>query len=509
MTRNRVVGGHEPLLLPFERGELPPATVKELYRQNPWWEGRSPRQVPAFRRWPFAKLRERLLHPLAPVLVLRGPRQVGKTTLLEQLIDELSRGHGIPPRRIFRVQFDELKRLSRLEPDPILELVAWFEKQVFGGDLNASAARGEPAFVFFDEVQNLDNWHSQIKALVDHTAVRVMVTGSSALRIARGRDSLAGRIQMIEMGPMRLAEIAALRGLGELPTFQPANGYEDWRAVDFWRDLATHGEEHRALRDRAFEIFAERGGYPLAHREGIGWEEIADQLVQTVVDRVIEHDLRIGERGRRRDPVLLREVFKLACRYTGQAPAVRKLADDVGLVHGGNAGAQRIAHYLDFLHQSLLVILVDPLEIQLRRMRAPKKICLTDHTLRAAILREPVPLARPAVDGRVAELAGRIAEGIVGAYLGSMPGLGLAWRPERSGKPEIDFVATVGDHRIPIEVKYQRRIDPVRDVVALGSFVEELGERAPFGLLVTRSNGVVVDDPRIVVVPLPSLLLLR
>lgn len=509
MVRDRLVARHEPLRLPFERGELPPATVKELHRQNPWWEGRSPRQIPAFRRWPFAKLCERLFHPLAPVLVLRGPRQVGKTTLLEQLIHVLSTEHGVSPRRIFRVQFDELKRLSKLEPDPILELVAWFEKHVFRGDLNARAARGEPAFVFFDEVQNLDNWHTQIKALVDHTAVRVLVTGSSALRIARGRDSLAGRIQMIEMGPMRLVEIAALRGLGELPAFQPANGYEAWRAVDFWRGLAAHGEAHRDLRDAAFEIFAERGGYPLAHREGIEWQEIAGQLVETVVNRVIEHDLRIGDRGRRRDPMLLREVFKLACRYTGQAPSVRKLADDVQLAYGGNAGAQRIANYLDFLHQWLLVLLVDPLEIQLRRTRAPRKICLTDHALRAATLRERVSLARPVDDARVAELAGRIAEGIVGAYLGSMPDLGLAWRPERSGRPEIDYVATVGDQYIPIEVKYRRRVDAVRDVAALRSFVEELGERAPFGLLVTRSTGAVVEDPRIVVVPLPSLLLLR
>ncbi|MCS6779742.1 MAG: AAA family ATPase [Geminicoccaceae bacterium] len=442
------------------------------------------------------------------MLVLRGPRQVGKTTLLEQLVGALLRDERIPPHRIFRVQFDELAWLAKLGDDPILRLVSWYERVVFRGDLNESAARGEPAFVFLDEVQNLDNWHTQIKALVDHTAGRVLVTGSSALRIARGRDSLAGRIQMIEMGPMRPAEIAALRGLGDLPSYQGANGYEAWRDEEFWRGLAAHGERYRALRDAAFALFAERGGYPLAHREGVAWEEIADQLVQTVVDRVIEHDLRLGERGRRRDPVLLREVFKLACRYTGQAPSVRKLTEDVQLVHAGNAGPQRVAHYLDFLHQSLLVTLVDPLEIQLRRMRAPKKICLTDHALRAAILREEVPLARPVEDPRLAELAGRIAEGIVGAYLGSMPGLVLAWRPERSGKPELDYVATVGDQRIPIEVKYQRRIDPVRDIAALRSFVEELGERALFGLLVTRSDGVIVDDPRIVAVPLPSFLLL-
>lgn len=497
------------LQLGFDTGVLPAATIAELRRQNPWWRGTSPRPIPPFRRWPFAKLRERLARPLAPVLVLRGPRQVGKTTILEQLIQALLREDRVAPKRIFRVQFDDLERLAKIGPDPILELVGWFEREIFGGDLNAAATRGEPAFLFLDEVQNLDNWHTQIKALVDHTALRVLVTGSSALRIARGRDSLAGRIQMIEMGPMRLAEIAALRGLGELPAFQPANGYEAWREVAFWRELAAHGEAHRVVRDAAFETFAERGGYPLAHREGIGWDEIAGQLVETVVHRVIDHDLRIGERGRRRDPVLLREVFKLACRYTGQAPQIRKLAEDLQIVHAGNAGPQRIGHYLDFLHQSLLVRLVDPLEIQLKRVRAPKKICLTDHALRAATLRESVPLVGEAGHARAAELAGRIAEGIVGAYLGSMPGLGLAYRPERAKKPEIDYVVTVGDRRIPVEVKYQRRIDPVRDTEAIREFVDELGERAPFGLLLTRRDPVTIEDARVVALPLASLLLLR
>ena len=488
--------------------QLDARTEEELHRQNPWWRGRRMRPLPDFRRWPFAKLRERLLRPLAPILVLRGPRQVGKTTLLEQLVATLLDEEGVAPNRVFRVQFDELEWLRRVGPDPISRLVAWFETAIFKGDLNAAAARGEPAFVFFDEVQNLENWAAQSKALVDHTAVRMMLTGSSALRIARGRDSLAGRIQTIEIGPLRLSEIAALRGTGPLPGFQPENGYEGWGTIGFWRELVAYGEQHREHRDATFALFAERGGYPLAHREGVGWEEIARQLVETVVERVIEHDLRIGERGRRRDPVLLREVFRLACRYTGQALHVGKLAQDIQTVQAGNVGPQRIGHYLDFLHQSLLVVLIDPLEIQLKRMRAPKKICLSDHALRAATLRERVPLVGD-VDPAMSALAGHVAEGIVGAYLASMPALGVAWRPERSGKPEIDYVLTVGDRRIPIEVKYQARLDPHRDTAALRGFLDQLGPRAPLGVVVTRGDQPTVDDPRIVTLPLASLLLLR
>ncbi|MCL6542816.1 MAG: AAA family ATPase [Roseiflexus sp.] len=61
------------------------------------------------------------------------------------------------------------------------------------------------------------DWAAQLKALVDHHTLRVVVTGSSALRIEAGRDSLAGRITTIELGTLRLREIAALRQNEQIP----------------------------------------------------------------------------------------------------------------------------------------------------------------------------------------------------------------------------------------------------------------------------------------------------
>jgi prevent-host-death family protein len=66
------------------------------------------------------------------------------------------------------------------------------------------------------------------------------VTGSSALRIGLGRDSLAGRIQPFEVGPLRLSAIAALRGFGDLPPAQDDNGTADWLRQEFWSDLGEY-----------------------------------------------------------------------------------------------------------------------------------------------------------------------------------------------------------------------------------------------------------------------------
>jgi hypothetical protein len=73
----------------------------------------------------------------------------------------------------------------------------------------------------------------------------------------------------------------------------------------------------------------------------------------------------------------------------------------------------------------------------------------------------------------------------------------------------VDFVMTVGSHRIPIEVKYQATIDPVHDVRGLKSFVDKEIHRAPFALLVTRHDSTQDHDPRIIPISLPTLMLLR
>ncbi len=68
---------------------------------------------------------------------------------------------------------------------------------------------------------------------------------------------------------------------------------------------------------------------------------------------------------------------------------------------------------------------------------------------------------------------------------------------------------TIGEKRIPLEVKYRRRIDPHRDTIGLRSFLERTHYNAPFGILVTMGDDISIPDPRIVSVSLPSLLLAR
>jgi predicted AAA+ superfamily ATPase len=106
-------------------------------------------------------------------------------------------------------------------------------------------------------------------------------------------------------------------------------------------------------------------------------------------------------------------------------------------------------------------------------------------------------------------LAGHLAESIVGYFMGGLPHLDVAHFSERNAEPEVDFILTIGERRIPVEVKYREQIDPFRDTLGLRAFIEKSVYNAPFGVLVTMYDGISIDDPRIVAVSLPSLLLMR
>lgn len=132
------------------------------------------------------------------------------------------------------------------------------------------------------------------------------------------------------------------------------------------------------------------------------------------------------------------------------------------------------------------------------------------HGLRASWLQEQVPLVPEALEGsqELSTSAGYIAESTLGSTASAIPGLRLSHVPGRGTDPEIDFVFVVGDRRLPVEVKYQRRIDPVRDAQGIRSFVKKSANRASFGLLITRTDTPLEDDPRIVSMPLATFMLL-
>lgn len=494
----------------FFSGSLPRELAENLEHLNPHWVGQPGPRVPSFRRWAFERLYRLLTRGLTPATVLRGPRRVGKTVLLRQLMEALL-GEGAAAERILYVPFDEIPSLVGLK-DPILTIARWFEAYHLKQTFNESARAGRIAYLLFDEVQNLDAWAPQIKHLVDNHDLRVLVTGSSSLRIEAGRDSLAGRVTTLDLGPLLLREIAELR-FGEAgASYWADNGLESVATADFWRGAVEHGRQTADLRRQAFVAFSERGAYPTAQeRFDVPWPEMADYLNETIIRRAIQHDLRMGPRGQKRDEKLLEEVFRLCCRYAGQTPGQAIFVPEIQQALAANIGWTRILSYLRFLDGALLIRLVQPLELRLKRKKSAPKVCLSDLSLRASWLREIVPLDPDGLSAapHLSDLAEHLAESALGYFLGSIPGLDLAHFPSRGVEPKVDFVLTVGARRIPVEVKYRRRIDPHEDTRGLRAFLEKTVYNAPFGLLVTLEDETTIPDPRIIPISLSSLLWMR
>lgn len=492
-------------------GRLPIELSENLRRDNPWWSGAVAPTLPRFRRWPFQRLRRSLEQGLAPATVVRGPRRVGKTVLLRQIIDSLLQ-EGVSGDRLLYVSFDELPTVEGIT-EPILAISRWYEDTILRQTFNAADRDGRPAYLFLDEVQNLASWAPQVKHLVDHHRVRVLLTGSSSLRIEAGRDSLAGRISTVDLGPLLLREIAGMRLGFDQAAIWPENGLEAIARLDFWLEAKQRCQKEIDPRRISFSMFSERGAYPLAHeRADVPWQEIANHLNETVIQRAIQHDLRMGERGRKRDERLLEEVFRLCCRYAGQTPGQSVFLPEINQALGGSIGWNRILSYLRFLDGTLLIRLVQPMEARLTKKGArTAKIGLCDHALRASWLQEVVPLDPRllAESPHLSDLAGHISESVLGYHFASIPNLGIAHVPPRGGEPEVDFVLTIGTRRVPVEVKYRRRIDPHQDTQGLRAFLERTVYNASFGLLVTLDDDVTVHDPRIVPISLSSLLWLR
>ncbi len=502
--------GQHPISKDALFGPLPLELAENLRSLNPWWTGEPGLNLPRFHRWPFDRVLKSLAKGMTPATVLRGPRRVGKTILLKQAVESLL-ARGVQGTRILYVPFDELPTLRGIR-EPVLAISRWFEKTILGSSFTSMANRNLPAHIFLDEVQNLDAWAPQVKNLVDNQGVRALITGSSSLRIEAGRDSLAGRVTTLEMGPLLLREIAGLRFGSSSVSLWGDNGLDALLSRDFWSEASLQGRRQGEIIQRSFHAFSERGGYPIAQeRSDTPWHELADYLNETVIKRAIQHDLRMGPRGQKRDEKLLEEVFRLCCRYAGQAAGQAAFVPEIQQALAGNIGWTRILTYLKFLDGTLLMRMVPPAELRLKRKKGPAKLCLSDHTLRASWLQEVVPLDADGLiaNPHLADLAGRLAESTLGYFLASVPNLDVAHFPTRGAEPEVDFVLTIGTKRIPIEVKYRKRVDPHEDTRGLRAFLEKTVYNAPFGVLVTLEEGVEVRDPRIIPISLPSLLWTR
>lgn len=238
---------------------------------------------------------ERLSERRRFIQVLAGPRQVGKTTLARQALERIK-----APSHY--ASADQPAGRDR----------AWFEAQwEIGRNLAAGAAR-LGAVLVLDEAQKIGDWSELAKRLWDEDSakglpLKVALLGSAPLAIQQGlSESLGGRFELIRVTHWSLSEM------------RDAFGFDLDRYLFF-------------------------GGYPGAASLIKDQERWVSYILDSLIETTLSRDILLLSRVEK--PALLRQLFRLACDYSGRVLSYTKMLGQ--LQDAGNTVT--LAHYLQLL----------------------------------------------------------------------------------------------------------------------------------------------------------------
>jgi len=378
------------------------------------------------------------------ISVIVGPRQVGKTTLLNALAGYL-RGEGRDPRSVVSLDFDDLEFRSRVISRP--EELRREIETLLGQPLSRLSKK---SYVFLDEVQKAPQAIETAKIIFDRyrDRIKIVLSGSSSLEIRRqAAETLAGRIRYHYLGGLTLHEALAHQGLGR-KTASPL------------RLLLAGGLNAKALDEIQAELWEERGSIEILRRRLLLFgtlpavflepsEEERWFLLRDYAAAYIEKDVRaLGGVG---DLDLFHRLYRVLLLQHGQLLNVSNLSSDIGMARN------TINAYLGVLEQTGVIARVTAWSrrAKTRLVKAPKMYFFDPGLVNHAARLNSFPALQSS--GRL----GAIEEGLLFNQLSalsrnqSMPAEIHYWRDYQGH--EVDFVVQ-GKNSWGVEVTSESRI---------------------------------------------------
>ena len=385
----------------------------------------------------FHTLKARIEEPRRFMQVLVGPRQVGKTTLVNQVVQAISLPHTV-------------EVADAVEPKDS----DWI-RRVWESARTIMRLRGESErLLVIDEVQKIDNWSEVVKREWDEDTrhevnLKVVLLGSSRLLLKRGlTESLAGRFELIRLGHWSYKEMKDAFGL-------------------------------------SLDEYIYFGGYPGAAtliKDEKRWRKyIKDALVAPAIEKDVLMTSNIYK------PALMKQLFELGCGYSAEMLSLTKLMGQ--LQDAGNVTT--LASYLEILDQcALLTGLQKYANDEARKRSSIPKYQVYNNALLTAYKGRSFETDR--IDAR---LWGRWVESAVGAHLLAMADEAgfevYYWRESAKNRGdkdnEVDFILVNNGEVIAIEVKSGRRTMNS----GLPSFANTFHPKKSF---VVGSGGVSLED---------------
>jgi len=346
---------------------------------------------------PYLKLvKARIEEPRKFIQVIMGPRQVGKTTMLTQLLSQLS-----------------TPCLFKSADGVTASNSVWLSQIWESARLRMKVSGTTELLLVFDEIQKIDNWPEVVKRQWDKDTreninIKLILLGSSRLLIQKGlTESLAGRFETLHLGHWSFNEM------------ETAFGWNTEQYIYF-------------------------GGYPgsasLIGDEGRWKNYIRDSLVETSISKDILMMTRVDK------PTLLRRLFELGCLYSGQILSYTKIIGQ--LQDAGNTVT--LAHYTKLLTDSGLLGSLDKFAGDIIRKRSSSpKFQVFNNALLSSQSNDNFEktIIDPALWGRLVESS--LGTHLINHRISEKYNL-YYWR---EGSYEVDFVLEKEDKVIAIEVK--------------------------------------------------------
>ena len=353
-----------------------------------------------FKRKQFGELTSRLSEPRDKIQAISGPRQVGKSTMVKQVLEETA----IP---YLSVSADNVPKSDTF----------WINEMWSTARARMKATKAQEYLLVIDEVHKLDNWSEAVKKEWDDDTrndvnLKVVVLGSSRLLLKSGlSESLAGRYELIRMPHWSYSEMHEAFGM-DINQYIYFGGYP--------------------------------GGAKLCHDERRWRRYIKDSIIAPAIERDVLMTKTLYK------PELMRQLFNLGCLYSGKELSLNKMLgqlQDVGNV-------TTLASYLNTLGEAqLLCGLQKYAQDEARKYNSVPKLMVYNTALLSA--QENAAYENVFT---TPSLWGRWVESAIGAYLLSQADeydYRLYYWRERDD--EVDFVIARGEQTIAIEVKSGRR----------------------------------------------------
>jgi predicted AAA+ superfamily ATPase len=469
---------------------------------NPWWkqgEQAFP-ALPEFRRPVFAELCEDLEN-LPQMLSVTGPRRVGKSTLLRQMIRHLIK-KGTAPEKLIYYSFDDpALEAKHIDVDRMIDLLMKHTVQ--------NKASG-PTYLFLDEIQRLERWELYLKKYYDlRYPVKILISGSASSPIfKKSRESLLGRVKDYHVLPFSFREFVLYSWrentelTAELNAFSEAgqrvraivneDPHQPLTNTTIPRPSPRLKEEISSLLQQYFL----EGGFPEVWTLPT-WVAKQDYLYNNQVKKVIYEDLVLAVEFRK--PELLNRFYISLLERPGAELAVKKISNETEI------NAQQIEKYMPLLEMTDLVYKVTKFRAgPLRLRKGLMKFYLADLALRNAALRLTDTLLTDDT------ALGLYAENLVFLALRKWRGaIQMDYYREKVNRSthEVDFIVHVGPHRyLPVEVKY-RNDAGTSDLPGVRRFVEQYPRSSP-PIIVTKLWEDVGQRNKMFFLPLPTFLIL-